>query len=94
MHNFQNLKIWQKAMDIAEQTYLTSSEFPKQEKYGLTDQIRRSAVSVPSHIAEGAVRNTDGEFRNFFGIASGSSKELLSQMILSHRLNMISKDKI
>ena len=94
MHNFQNLKIWQKAMDIAEQTYLISSEFPKEEKYGLTSQIRRSAVSVPSNIAEGAGRNTDGEFRNCLGIASGSSNELFTQLILSHRLNLISKDKI
>lgn len=94
MHNFQNLKIWQKAKDIAEQTYLISSKFPKEEKYGLTSQIRRSAVSVPSNIAEGAGRNTDGEFRNFLGIASGSSNELFTQLILSHRLNLISKDKI
>ncbi len=65
MHNFQNLKIWQKAMDVAEETYLISSEFPKEEKYGLTSQIRRSAVSIPSNIAEGAGRNTDGEFCNF-----------------------------
>lgn len=94
MHNFQNLKIWQKAMDVAEQTYLISSEFPKEEKYGLRSQIRRSAVSIPSNIAEGAGRNTDGEFRNFLGIASGSSNELFTQLILSHRLNLISEDKI
>ena len=94
MHNFQNLKVWQKAMDFAEQAYLISSEFPKEEKYGLTSQIRRSAVSVPSNIAEGAGRNSDGEFRNFLGIASGSSNELLTQLILSHRLNLISEDKI
>ena len=54
MHNFQELKIWQKAMDIAESTYLISAEFPKEEKFGLTSQIRRSAVSIPSNIAEGA----------------------------------------
>lgn len=94
MHNFQNLKIWQKAMDVAEETYLISAEFPKEEKYGLTSQIRRSAVSIPSNIAEGAGRNTDGEFRNFLGIASGSSNELFTQLILSHRLNLISEDKI
>ncbi|UJH91383.1 four helix bundle protein [Antarcticibacterium sp. 1MA-6-2] len=93
MHNFQDLKIWQKAMDVAEQTYLISSEFPKEEKYGLTSQIRRSAISVPSNIAEGAGRNTDGEFRNFLGIASGSSNELFTQLILSHRLKLIPEDK-
>jgi len=94
MHNFQNLKIWQKAMDIAEKTYLISSEFPKEEKYGLTSQIRRSAISIPSNIAEGAGRNTDGEFRNFLGIASGSSNELFTQLVLSYRLNLISEEKI
>ena len=94
MHNFQNLKIWQKAMDVAEKTYIISSEFPREEKYGLTTQIRRSAVSIPSNIAEGAGRNTDGEFKNFLGIASGSSNELLTQLILSHRLNLIEEEKI
>ena len=91
MHNFQELKIWQKAMDIAESTYLISAEFPKEEKFGLTSQIRRSAVSIPSNIAEGAVRNTDGEFKNFLGIASGSSNELYTQLILAKRLGLISK---
>ena len=94
MHNFQNLKIWQKAMDVAEMTYRVSSEFPTEERYGLTSQIRRSAVSIPSNIAEGAGRNTDGEFRNFLGIASGSSNELVTQLILSHRLNLIAEEKI
>lgn len=81
-------------MDIAEQTYVISAEFPTEEKYGLTSQIRRSAVSVPSNIAEGAGRNTDWEFRNFLGIASGSSNELCTQLILSYRLNLISEEKI
>ena len=93
MHDFQNLKIWQKAMDVAEQAYILSSEFPKEEKYGLTSQIRRSAVSIPSNISEGAGRNTNGEFRNFLGIASGSSNELFTQLILSNRLQLISEDK-
>ncbi|HET8753721.1 MAG TPA: four helix bundle protein [Salinimicrobium sp.] len=94
MHNFQNLKIWQKAMDIAEQVYVLSAEFPKEEKFGLKSQIRRSAVSIPSNISEGAERNTDGEFKNFLGIANGSSNELCSQLLLSHRLNLISEEKI
>jgi four helix bundle protein len=93
MHNFQELKIWQKAMDVAEQTYILSAEFPKEEKFGLTSQIRRSAISIPSNIAEGAGRNTNGEFRNFLGIASGSSNELFTQLILSNRLHLISEDK-
>lgn len=94
MHNFQELIIWQKAMDVAMHVYKLSSEFPKEEKYGLTNQIRRSAVSVPSNIAEGAGRNTDGEFKNFLGIASGSSNELLTQLILSHRLELVNQNKV
>ena len=89
MHNFKELKIWHKSMDIAEQTYKLSAQFPVEEKYGLTSQIRKSAVSIPSNIAEGAGRNTDGEFRNFLGIASGSSNELYTQLVLSYRLKLI-----
>ena len=92
MHNFQELIIWQRAMDIAEQVYRVSSLFPKEEKYGLTSQIRRSAISVPSNISEGAGRNTDGEFKNFLGIANGSSNELITQLILSYRLNLVSEE--
>lgn len=73
MHRFEELKIWQKAMDITEGVYKMSSSFPKEEKYGLTSQIRRCAVSIPSNIAEGAGRNTKGEFKQFLGIANGSS---------------------
>ena len=93
MHKLDDLKIWIKAMNIAEKTYLLSAQFPSEEKFGLTSQIRRSAVSVPSNIAEGAGRSTNGEFRNFLSIASGSSYELLTQLILSHRLNLISEEK-
>ncbi len=94
MHNFQELKIWQKAMSVAEQVYIISSQFPVEEKYGLTNQIRKCAVSIPSNIAEGAGRNTNGEFRNFLGIANGSTNELITQLIISNRLKLISEDKI
>ena len=94
MHNFQNLKIWQKAMRIAKKVYLISSEFPSEEKFGLTSQIRRSAISIASNIAEGAGRNTNGEFRNFLGIANGSSNELCTQLILAYKLDLITEDKI
>ena len=94
MHNFQELKIWQKAISVAEQVYILSSGFPPEEKYGLTSQIRKSAVSIPSNIAEGAGRNTNGEFRNFLGIANGSTNELITQLIISNRLKLISEDKI
>ncbi len=94
MHKLEDLKIWNKAMDVAKKTYLLSTNFPSEEKFGLTSQIRRSAISVPSNIAEGAGRNTKGEFKNFLGVANGSSYELFTQLILSYRLNLVDKEVV
>jgi four helix bundle protein len=94
MHQFEELKIWKKAMDIAEEVYQLTALFPKEEKYGLTSQIRKSAVSISSNIAEGAGRNTSGEFKNFLGIANGSTNELYTQLLLCHRLNLVEMDKV
>ncbi|RMA64669.1 four helix bundle protein [Ulvibacter antarcticus] len=94
MHNFQELKIWSKAMNITEQIYNITAEFPKDEKFGLISQLRRCAVSVPSNIAEGSGRNTNGEFRNFLGIANGSVNELITQLLISNRMNMVSENTI
>jgi four helix bundle protein len=92
MHKFEDLKIWKKAMDIPERSYKLTADFPNDEKYNLTSQIRKSAVSIPSNIAEGAGRNTNGEFKQFLGIANGSSFELITQFYLSERLNLLEKD--
>lgn len=89
MHNIKELKIWNRAIDLTVEVYRATDNFPKQEMYGLTSQIRRSAVSIPSNIAEGAGRNSDNEFKHFLGIASGSSYELQTQLIISNRLNLI-----
>lgn len=94
MHRLEDLKIWNKAMTVAEKTYLLSAHFPSEEKFGLTSQIRRSAISVPSNIAEGAGRITRGEFKNFLGIANGSSYELFTQLILSYRLDLVNKKMV
>ncbi|WP_147676025.1 four helix bundle protein [Algibacter pacificus] len=94
MHRFEELKIWQKAMDITENCYKASENFPNEEKFGLKSQLRRSAVSIPSNISEGAGRNTNGEFKQFLGIANGSSFELLTQLYLSKRLNLITEEKV
>ena len=89
MHKIQDLRIWNKAIGLATEVYKATANFPKEEKYGLTSQIRRSAVSVPSNIAEGAGRNSDGEFCHFLGISNGSSYELQTQLIISNRLELI-----
>ena|SRR5690606_6542991 len=94
MHILEDLKVWNKAMEIAVETYKLSADFPKEEKYGLTSQIRKSAVSVPSNIAEGAGRNTPGEFKNFLSIANGSSYELFTQLILSYKLDLVSESLV
>ncbi len=83
MHRYKDLKVWQKAMELAKEVYEITASFPKEEKYGLTSQINRSAVSVPSNIAEGAGRNSNNEFVHFLSIASGSLCELETQLILS-----------
>ena len=89
MHNLQQLKIWNKAMDLTVDIYNATDSFPKTEVYGLTSQIRRCAVSIPSNISEGAGRNTKGEFKQFLGIANGSSYELQTQLIISNKLNLL-----
>ena len=81
MNNFKELKIWIKAMNVVTDVYKATLNFPGDEKFGLTSQIRRCAVSIPSNIAEGAGRNTNGEFRQFLGIANGSCYELQTQLM-------------
>ncbi|MFC6996213.1 four helix bundle protein [Rufibacter roseus] len=81
MHNFKELKIWQEAMTLAKKVFELSASFPANEKYGLTSQINRSAVSVPSNIAEGAGRGSDKEFIQFLNIARGSAFELETQLL-------------
>ena len=94
MHKVENLKIWQKAIALTKAVYLLVSELPSDEKFGLTSQIKRCAVSIPSNIAEGAGRNSQKEFKHFLSIANGSSYELQTQLLLVIELNLISKDKV
>ncbi len=89
MHNLKELKIWAKAIDLSTEVYRLTANFPKEEKYGLTSQIRRSAVSVPSNIAEGAGRNSDKEFIYFLGVSNGSSFELQTQLLIAQNLELV-----
>ena len=91
MHNFKNLTVWQKSIDLATQIYSITACFPGDEKYGLTSQIRRAAVSIPSNIAEGAGRKSNKEFKHFLTISTGSIFELETQIIVAHRLNLINE---
>ncbi len=94
MHNLKELKIWNKAIDLSVAVYKTTVGFPKEEMYGLTSQIRRSAVSIPSNISEGAGRNSNKEFLYFLGIANGSSYELQTQLVISNKLNLITNETL
>ncbi len=94
MNQYKNLKVWQKAIDLVVATYKLTDKFPEKEKYGLTNQINRCAVSIVSNIAEGAGRNSSKEFNNFLGIALGSSCEFETQFIVANRLKYISNSEL
>lgn len=85
-YDFKNLLVWQKAMDLTESSYRVCNHLPKTEIYSLCDQIKRSAVSVPSNIAEGQKRLNKAETIQFTGIALGSVAELETQLLLCKRL--------
>jgi len=92
MQDFKKLKVWQKSHDLTIAVYQVSKSFPKDERFGLTSQIRRAAVSIPANIAEGCGRPTGKDRARFFGIAGGSASETEYLLILSHDLNFIDKE--
>lgn len=92
MNYFKELKVWQKAIELVTNTYLKSQNFPKEEIYGLTAQLRRCAVSITSNIAEGCGRNTDKDFNNFLGISLGSAFEFETQLIICKNLGLINQE--
>jgi four helix bundle protein len=89
MNNYKELKIWQKSVDLAVKVYQITKDFPKEELYGITSQIRRRAVSIASNIAEGAGRNSKKDFNNFLGISNGSTCELETQLIIAQKVDFI-----
>lgn len=93
MHDFTKLRVWDWSMDLTVSVYKLIAKFPKYEMYGLSDQLRRSSVSVPSNIAEGASRNGKKEFNYFLGISNGSAGEVYTQVELARRLNYISDEE-
>ncbi|MGF1666263.1 MAG: four helix bundle protein [Acidimicrobiia bacterium] len=92
MRNPESLEIWADAMDMAEQVYRATSSFPAAERNGLRSQITRSAVSVPSNIAEGCSRDSKRDFARYLEIAAGSLQELETQALLAVRLRLIQHD--
>jgi len=94
MHNFEKLLFWQKSIILAKNVYIICQEISDDEKYGLISQIKRSAVSIPSNIAEGSGRNGNKEFNHFLAVSLGSAFELQTQLILVRELNLLPEEKI
>ncbi|MBD2512063.1 four helix bundle protein [Nostoc muscorum FACHB-395] len=94
INDFKDLKIWQKGIDIAEKCYFLTKLFPKEELYGMVQQIRRSAASIPANIAEGYGRRSTAEYIRFLNIAQGSLNELETHIILSQRVGLCSQTDI
>lgn len=92
IHNFRELKVWQKSMVVVKLIYTTTSSFPKSETFGIVSQIQRAAVSIPANIAEGCGRNTDKELSRFLDIAIGSSFELETLLQISLDLEYMTSD--
>ena len=92
MKNFRELKVWQKAHDLTLAMYKATANFPREELFGLTSQIRRAAASIPANIAEGCGRHGEAEFSRYLNIAMGSASELEYHLLLAHDLAFISHD--
>lgn len=93
-HNFKKLKVWQKAMQLCQEIFKITDKFPRSELYSLTSQMNRSAISVPSNIAEGSSRRSNKEFRRYLEISLGSLFELQTQIVLSSYKEYLNKEKL
>ncbi|WP_289023345.1 four helix bundle protein [uncultured Salegentibacter sp.] len=90
--NHKDLDVWKRGMDLVEEIYKVTSSFPSSEIYGLTNQLRRASVSIPSNIAEGAARKGDKELLYFINVAIGSVSEIETQLLIAVRLKYIKGD--
>jgi four helix bundle protein len=89
VRNYSDLIAWQKAMDLVQLVYSCTTRFPKEELYGLTNQLRRASVSIPSNIAEGQGRKSTNEFLRYLSMAHGSLREVRTQVIIAARLRYL-----
>jgi four helix bundle protein len=91
MKDFKELNVWKKAHRLTQRVYQATSTFPREELYGLTSQLRRASVSIPTNIAEGCGRNSDAELARFFEISMGSASESEYLLLLSRDLNLVNR---
>jgi four helix bundle protein len=92
--SYRDLKIWQKGIQLVKTVYVLTRKFPKSETFGLASQMQRSAVSIPSNIAEGHARQRTGEYRWFLHVALGSAAELDTQTVIAYELGYITKEEL
>jgi four helix bundle protein len=91
MRNFRRLDVWKKAHQLTLDVYRASTNFPNSERYGLTSQLQRAAASIGANLAEGCARQTDGDFKRFIEIASGSACEVEYHLLLAHDLSLLNE---
>lgn len=91
--SFRDLKIWEKGIELVKKVYLVTKEFPKEEQYGLSSQMRRTSVSIPSNVAEGFRRKHNKEYKQFLNIALGSCAELETQLVIARELEYINENQ-
>lgn len=94
MHRFKELEIWRKSRIFCSEIYNATSDFPTDEKFGLTNQLRRASVSIPSNIAEGSSRNSQKDFSRFLEIAIGSAYEIETQLLIASDLGFLKIEKL
>jgi four helix bundle protein len=94
MRPHRNLDVWQKAVDFTVEIYRVTESFPKDERFGLTSQIRRASVSIAANIAEGAGRKSTKEFLKFLSIAQGSASEVETEIVIAHRLSYLDDRRV
>jgi four helix bundle protein len=92
--DYKELRVWQKGVEIVDKIYLITDKFPREELYGLVTQLRRAAVSIPSNIAEGFVRQHTKEYKQFLYVSLGSCAELDTQLIIASKRNYVTEDKL
>lgn len=94
IHSYKDLIVWQKSIQLVQDVFEITSKFPRSELYGIVSQMRRSAISIPSNIAEGYGRRSHKEYVQFYAISYGSALELETQLIIAGKLNLSKKDTL
>ncbi len=94
MHRFKDLEIWKKSREFCAKIYTVTSRYPETEKFGLTNQLRRASVSIPSNIAEGSSRKSNKDFSRFLQMTLGSAYEIETQLLISYDLNFINQAEL